>query len=70
MGAIARNLMRRQGAPAPAAVPAPAVNPESREVSWDDLHATAAGTPMVLSPWLVEQVLEIGPRVPVPVGRP
>lgn len=50
--------------------PDPAEVAEHAWVSWDDLHATAAGTPMVLSPWLVEQVLEIGPRLPVPVGRP
>lgn len=35
-------------------------------VPWHDLHRTASTTPMLLSPWVVEQVLAIGPTPPVP----
>jgi flagellar biosynthesis protein FlhA len=38
MGAAARTLLTRRAAPAPAAPAAPALTPEQREVSWDDLQ--------------------------------
>src|SRR5690348_5516157 len=42
MGALARALFRRQAKPAPAAVAAPVVPPEQRDVSWDDLQPVDA----------------------------
>ncbi len=35
-------------------------------VPWAELHRTARRTPSLLSPWAVEQVLEIGPDLPTP----
>lgn len=38
-------------------------------VPWADVHETAVRTPMMLSPWLVEQALAIGPDLPAEIGR-
>ena len=47
-----------------------ALRPDPREVSehawvaWADLHEAITRTPFAFSPWLVLQVLELGPDVP------
>lgn len=38
-------------------------------VDWSDLHRTAARTPALLSPWVVDQVLAIGPTPPADPAR-
>lgn len=48
--------------------PDPAEVAEHAWVPWEHLHEAATRTPMLLSPWVVEQVLAIGPGLPVPVG--
>lgn len=50
-------------------VPDPAEVAQHAWVGWADLHEAVVHTPVVFSPWLVEQVLALGPEVPSPAVR-
>ena len=44
----------------------PAEVAETAWVPWADLHEAVTRTPMVFSPWMVLQLLALGPDLPLP----
>lgn len=49
--------------------PDPAEVAQHAWVGWADLHEAVDRTPMVFSPWMVEQVRALGPGVPSPATQ-